>query len=94
MSNVVVLTISADLPFAQKRFCAAEGIDAVVTLSMMRSKDFAQDYGVLIMDGPLRGITTRAIVVIDENNHVLYTQLVPEIAAEPDYEKALEALNN
>ena len=74
------------------RFCSAEGTDSVVSLSMMRSKNFAKDYGVLIQDGPLAGITARAVVVLDENNKVLYTELVPEIVQEPDYDKALAAL--
>nr|VFK56100.1 MAG: thiol peroxidase (atypical 2-Cys peroxiredoxin) [Candidatus Kentron sp. TUN]VFK62294.1 MAG: thiol peroxidase (atypical 2-Cys peroxiredoxin) [Candidatus Kentron sp. TUN]VFK63011.1 MAG: thiol peroxidase (atypical 2-Cys peroxiredoxin) [Candidatus Kentron sp. TUN] len=87
-----ICTISADLPFAQGRFCGAEGIENVATLSMMRSRDFARDYGILIEDTFLAGITARAIVVLDENNKVVYTQLVPEIADEPDYETALKAL--
>nr|VFJ76169.1 MAG: thiol peroxidase (atypical 2-Cys peroxiredoxin) [Candidatus Kentron sp. FW] len=90
--DVAICTISADLPFAQGRFCGAEGIENVATLSMMRSRDFARDYGVLIEDTALAGITARAIVVIDENDKVVYTQLVPEIADEPDYETALKAL--
>lgn len=90
--DTVFLTISADLPFAQSRFCGAEGIDSVQTLSMMRSRNFAKDYGVLITDGKLAGITARAVVVLDADNKVRYTQLVPEIAQEPDYDAALEAL--
>ncbi len=90
--DVVVLVISADLPFAQSRFCAAENTDLVKTLSMMRSRKFAKDYGVLIEDGPLAGITARAVVVLDQNDKVVYTQLVPEIAQEPDYEAAIAAL--
>ncbi len=88
----VALVISSDLPFASGRFCEAEGITNVVNLSMMRSKNFGKDYGVLIQDGPLAGITARAIVVMDADNKVLYTQLVPEITAEPDYDSALAAL--
>jgi len=88
----VALVVSADLPFAQGRFCGAEGIENAVTLSMMRSRNFAKDYGVLIEDGPLAGITARAVVVLDENNRVVYTQLVPEIVQEPDYDAALAAL--
>ncbi|HID82656.1 MAG TPA: thiol peroxidase [Chromatiales bacterium] len=91
-SDTVFLTISADLPFAQGRFCEAENIESVKTLSMMRSKNFAKDYGVLITDGPLAGISARAVVVLDANNKVLYTELAPEIAQEPDYDKALAAL--
>ena len=90
--DVVMLVISADLPFAQGRFCTAESVDKVVPLSMMRSRNFAKDYGVLITDGPLAGITARAIVVLDENDKVVYTELVPEIAQEPDYDAALAAL--
>lgn len=90
--NVTMLVISADLPFAQGRFCSAEKIENVIPLSMMRSRNFAKDYGVLIEDGPLAGITARAVVVIDENNKVVYTELVPEIGQEPDYDKALAAL--
>lgn len=92
LGNAVVLVVSADLPFAQKRFCAAENTNNVKTLSMMRDRNFAKDYGVLIQDGPLKGITARAVVVIDENDNVVYTQLVPEIGNEPDYDKALAAL--
>lgn len=90
--DTVMLIISADLPFAMGRFCTAEGTDKVISLSMMRSKNFAKDYGVLIQDGPLAGITARAVVVLDENDKVVYTELVPEIAQEPDYDKALSAL--
>ncbi len=91
-SDVIFLVISADLPFAMGRFCSAEGIDNVKTLSMMRSHDFARDYGVHIEDGPLAGITARAVVVLDENDKVIYSELVPEIAEEPDYDSALNAL--
>jgi thiol peroxidase len=87
-----MLLISADLPFAQGRFCAAEGTTNVVPLSMMRSRQFGKDYGVLIEDGPLAGITARAVVVLDENNKVLHSELVPEIAEEPNYAAALKAL--
>jgi thiol peroxidase len=88
-----MLIISADLPFAMSRFCGAENTDKVVTLSMMRNKNFGKDYGVLIQDGPLAGITARAVVVLDENDKVVYTELVPEIAQEPNYDKAIAALN-
>lgn len=93
MKNAVVLVVSADLPFAQKRFCTTEGLENVVPLSMMRSKAFAKDYGVLLQDGPLAGVTARAVVVLDEQNRVAYRQLVPEIGQEPDYDAALAALN-
>ncbi len=92
LKDVIILVISADLPFAMSRFCAAEEIDNVVMLSMMRSRSFAKDYGVLIEDGPLAGINARAIVVLDEDNKVVYTEMVPEIAQEPDYDAALAAL--
>lgn len=92
IDNTAVLVISADLPFAMNRFCETEGIENVTALSMMRSRQFAKDYGVLLVDGPLEGITARAVVVLDENNKVIYTQLVPEITQEPDYDAALTAL--
>lgn len=90
--DAVALVISADLPFASGRFCSAEGITNVINLSMMRSRNFAKDYGVLIVDGPLAGITARAVVVLDADNRVVYTQLVPEITQEPDYAAAMAAL--
>jgi thiol peroxidase len=90
--DAVVLVVSGDLPFAQGRFCGAEGIDNVVTLSMMRSRNFAKDYGMLMVDGPLAGITGRAVVVLDANDKVVYAQLVPEITTEPDYDAAIKAL--
>jgi thiol peroxidase len=90
--DAVALVISADLPFAQQRFCGAEGIENVITLSTMRSRKFAEDYGMLIVDGPLAGLCGRAVVVLDADNKVVYTQLVPEIAQEPDYDAALAAL--
>ena len=91
-NDLVIMVVSADLPFAQSRFCNTEGIDNVIALSMMRSRNFAKDYGVLIQDGPLAGITARAVVVLDEYDKVMYTELVPEIGEEPDYERALAAL--
>ena len=90
--DTVMLIISADLPFAQSRFCSAENTKTVKTLSMMRDRNFAKDYGVLLQDGPLAGITARAVVVLDANGKVVYTQLVPDIVQEPDYDKALAAL--
>jgi len=92
MANTVVLVVSADLPFAMKRFCEAEGLNNVVTLSTFRGRDFHAKYGVDITDGPLKGLTARAVVVIDENNKVKYSQLVPEIKEEPNYDAALAAL--
>jgi thiol peroxidase len=91
LNNTMVLNISADLPFAQKRFCGAEGINNAETLSCFRST-FAKDYNLEITDSPLAGLCSRAIIVLDENNKVLYTEQVPEIAQEPDYSKALAAL--
>lgn len=92
LDNTVVLCISADLPFAQKRFCGAEGLDQVVNLSMMRGRAFLADYGVAIADGPLAGLAARAVVVLDEHDKVLHTELVGEIGDEPDYAAALKAL--
>lgn len=90
--DAVALVISADLPFAQGRFCETEGLENVETLSMMRGKEFAKAYGVFITDGPLAGLAARAVVIIDENDTVIYTQLVAEIADEPDYDAAMKAL--
>ena len=89
--DAVIIMVSADLPFAQQHFCSVENTHNVKTLSMMRDRDFAKDYGVLLLDGLFQGITARAIVVIDENDKVVYTELVPEIRQEPNYEKALAA---
>jgi thiol peroxidase len=91
LDNTVVLVISADLPFAQGRFCEAEGLNDVIPLSTFRS-DFAETYGVEITDGALAGLTARAIVVLDQNDKIVYTQLVADVADEPDYESALLAL--
>lgn len=92
--EVVALVISADLPFAQKRFCTAENVKNIIPLSMMRDKNFAKDYGLLIENGPLAGICARAVIVLDENDTVLYTQQVPEITHEPNYDEALKVLLN
>lgn len=92
LPDTVVLVISADLPFAAGRFCSAEGINNVVTLSTVRGRDFASKYGVELADGPLKGLTARAVVVLDAQNKVLHSQLVPEIKNEPDYDAALAAL--
>lgn len=92
LTNVAILTISNDLPFAQKRFCASEGIKEVTPLSELRSREFGDAYGVRIVDGPMAGLLSRAVVVLDENDSVIYTEQVPEIAQEPDYEKVLAAL--
>lgn len=92
LPNTVVLCISADLPFAQARFCGAEGLDNVVTLSTFRNHEFHARYGVDMIDSPLAGLTARAVVVIDENDRVVHAQLVGEIKSEPDYAAALAAL--
>ncbi|QAR31214.1 thiol peroxidase [Ornithobacterium rhinotracheale] len=89
--NTVVLCISRDLPFAQGRFCAAEGIKNVEMLSDFRGS-FGEDYGVTMEDGPLKGLLSRAIVVLNPEGEVVYSEQVPEIAQEPDYEKALAAV--
>ena len=91
LDNTVVLVISADLPFAAARFCGAEGLENVVTLSTFRYPAFARDYGVALTSGPLSGLCARAVVVLDEQDKVVYTQLVEEITEEPDYEGALKA---
>lgn len=93
LPNTVLLVIAADLPFAMKRFCGAEGLTNVVTLSTMRGRDFHAKYGVDITDGPLKGLTARGVVVVDENNKVLHAELVPEIKQEPNYDAALAALS-
>ncbi len=92
LADTVVLCISADLPFAQKRFCGAEGLKGVENLSLMRGRSFAQEYGVQIDNGPLAGLTARAVVVLDANNKVLYTELVSEVGNEPNYDAALKSL--
>jgi thioredoxin-dependent peroxiredoxin len=91
LGNTVILTISNDLPFAQKRFCEAEGIKEVVALSELRTRDFGEAYGVRIADGPMAGLMSRAVLVLDENNVVVHAEQVPEIAQEPDYASALAA---
>ena len=92
LANTVVLVVAADLPFAMSRFCATEGLENVVSLSTFRSREFHHAYGVDISDGVLRGLTARAVVVLDEHNVVLHSQLVAEIGDEPDYAAALAAL--
>jgi len=92
IANTVVLCISADLPFAQARFCGAEGLDNVQTLSTMRGREFLEAYGVAFKSGPLVGVAARAVVVLDENNVVLHSELVAEIKNEPDYAAALAVL--
>ena len=92
-ANTVVLCVSVDLPFAAGRFCAAEGLDNVVPASAWRNPEFGQGYGVTLVDGPLRGLLARAVVVLDVAGKVLHTELVPEIAQEPNYAAALAVLN-
>lgn len=89
LPNTIVLCISLDLPFALKRFCGAEGLDNVHPVSEMRARGFGEAYGVRIIDGPLAGLLSRAVVVIDENGRVSYTQQVPEIVEEPNYNNAI-----
>lgn len=91
LDNTTVLCISNDLPFALSRFCAAEGLNNVESLSAFRSS-FGSDYGVTLTDSPLKGLLSRAVVTVDENGKVLYAEQVPEIAQEPDYSAALESL--
>ena len=93
LDNTVVLCISADLPFAQARFCGAEGLDKVTNLSLMRGRQFLNDYGVAIASGPLAGLAARAVVVLDERDKVIHAELVSEIGHEPDYDAALKALS-
>ena len=92
LNNTTVLCISADLPFAAGRFCGAEGLENVVTLSTFRDSSFADKYGVLMTDGPLHGLLARAVVVVNSEGKVVYTELVPEIAQEPDYESAINSI--
>lgn len=92
LANTVVLCISADLPFAQQRFCGAEGLQNVVNLSTMRGREFLEDYGVLIASGPLAGVSARAVVILDEQDQVLHSELVSEIGSEPNYDAAIAAL--
>lgn len=91
VNNTVVINISADLPFALKRFCGAEGIDRAETASTFRSS-FAKDYGLFIQDGPLAGLCSRVVIVLDEKNNVLYTEQIPEITSEPNYQSALSVI--
>jgi|SRR5690606_12811797 len=94
LDNTKVLCISRDLPFAQSRFCGAEGLDNVISLSDFRDQKFGKDYGVEFIDGPLQGLLSRAVVVLDENQNLRYTEQVSEITEEPNYKAALEALQD
>ncbi|MDR2787438.1 MAG: thiol peroxidase [Candidatus Accumulibacter sp.] len=93
LRDTVVLCVSADLPFAQKRFCGAEGLDNVLTLSLMRGREFLRNYGVQIASGPMVGVAARAVIVLDEKNRILHSELVSEIKNEPDYDAAIRALS-
>ncbi len=93
LNNTVVLCISRDLPFAQARFCGAEGIKNVITLSNYATGNFGKDYGLMIIDPPLLNLNSRVIIIINEKGEVIYTEQVPEIAIEPNYENALKAIN-
>jgi len=90
--DLMIITVSADLPFAQKRFCEGENVHHVLTLSMMRNKDFGKAYGVLVEDGVLAGLLARSIMLLDEKDHVLYTELVSEVTQEPNYQLLEKAL--
>ncbi|BEG98332.1 thiol peroxidase [Bacteroides sedimenti] len=92
LPNTIVLAISKDLPFAQGRFCTTEGIENVVALSDFRDQQFSQEYGLLIEDGPLKGLLARAVIVLNPVGKVIYTELVPDIAMEPDYEAVIKLL--
>lgn len=91
LEGVVVLNVSRDLPFAQSRFCKAEGVDAVIPLSELRDRSFGKAYGAEIVEGPMAGLLSRAVVVVDAEDRVVYAQQVPEIGNEPDYDSALAA---
>ena len=91
--GLTVLFVSADLPFAGARVCGSENLTHVHTLSMMANREFAADYGVLLTDGPLKGLSSRSVIALDEENKVIYTELVEEISNEPDYEKAINAFS-
>lgn len=92
LDNTVVICASMDLPFAHSRFCVAEGLENVISASVFRNPEFGQNYGVTLADGPMKGLMSRAVVVIDEEGKVIYNEQVPEIAQEPDYEKAIAVL--
>lgn len=92
LSNVEILAVSADLPFASGRFCSAEGIDKVHPASCFRNSEFGVNYGVAMIDGPLKGLLARAVVIIDAAGKVIYTELVPEVTSEPNYQAALAAV--
>ncbi|GAB6012489.1 thiol peroxidase [Viscerimonas tarda] len=92
LANTLVLAVSADLPFASGRFCTTEGIENVLPASVFRNPGFSADYGVLMLDGPLKGLLARSVVIIDPQGKISYTELVPEITQEPDYQKAINSI--
>ena len=92
MKNTVVLCISADLPFAAERFCSTEGIENVITLSTFRNPSFGEQYGLTIVDGPMKGLLARAVIVVNPEGKIVYEELVPEIAQEPDYNSAINSI--
>lgn len=92
LTDTVVLCVSAVLPFAHKRFCEIEGLNNVIPLSVFRNQDFGQNYGVTITSGPLKGLLARAIVIINQQRKIIYTEQVPEIKQNPDFDRALSAL--
>ena len=92
LDNIVILGISSDLPFAAGRFCSVEGIKNTIALSLFRNDSFAKDYGVLQIDGPMKGLTARAVVIINPEGNVIYNQMVPEITEEPDYNTAIDSI--
>ncbi len=92
LDNTTVVAVSKDLPFAQSRFCTTEGIENLIAASAFRSPEFSREYGVEMVDGPLAGLLARAVVIIDGTGRIIYTELVPEITHEPNYEAALKAL--
>lgn len=90
--EIPIIVVSADLPFAQKRFCESEKVENVLTLSMMRDKEFGKNYGLLIQDGPLAGLLARSLIILDENNKIIYSEVVNEITQEPNFPKAFELI--
>jgi thiol peroxidase len=92
LKKTVLINVSADLPFAQKRFCETSSLKSIVTLSTFRSNSFGEDYGVKILSGPLAGLMSRAVLVLDDRDKVVYTELVPEVTSEPDYDAAMKVV--
>ncbi len=92
LKNTVVLAVSADLPFASGRFCTTEGIENVIPASVFRNADFAKEYGLLMVDGPLKGLLARCVIIVNPEGNISYTELVPEIGQEPDYQTAINSI--